>query len=47
MEKQQTQKKSVQEIIDLAGTIELKQIDGNSIVQRGEETVYSNVPEKK
>jgi len=47
MEKQLGQKKSHEEIINLASTIELKEIKANSLVQRGEETVYSNVPEKK
>jgi hypothetical protein len=47
MEKQLSQKKSNEEIISLASTIELKEIGSNSLVQRGEETVYSNVPIQK
>jgi len=43
MEKQQSQKKTAEELLNLANTIELKQVESNTIVQRGEETVYSNV----
>jgi len=47
MEKQQNLKKTIDEMVNLATTIELKEVTANAIVQRGEETVYSNVPEKK